>query len=198
MKAAMMLVLCGLREGRGKTPTEQADAAETRSLVTVSKVSTILFSALALAMFLSTPARSLSPGDVERVVGVMEQLAGDLGDLAYDEEAADIWYDEDAAYERRIAAAGFSQESWRDALDRTVKGYLATLDQARIDAALVPALDFEARSDLSEAQKVAAREMIAEWRAKMTNWRKEGADDAKLVRPFAVRIGRVLEGSGGG
>lgn len=197
MKAAMMLVLCGLREGRGKPPSEQAETAETQSLVTVSKVSAVLLSALALAMFLSTPARSLSPGDVERVVGVMEQLAGDLGDLAYDEEAADIWYDEDAAFERRIAAAGFSRQTWRDALDRTVKGYLATLDQARIDAALVPALNFEARADLSEAQREAAREMIAEWRAKMTDWRREGADDAKLVRPFASRIGRALEGSGG-
>ena len=198
MKTAMMLVLRGFAEGHGKTTSLQAEEAETRSLISVSKVTAVLFAALALAMFLSTPARSLSPADVERVVHVMEQLEEDLGDLAYDEEAADIWYEEDAAFEGRIAAAGFSRQAWRDAVDRTVKGYLATLDQARIDAALAPMPDFEARSDLSEAQKSAAREMMAMLSAKMAGWRKEGAADAPVVRPFASRIERALEGRGGG
>jgi hypothetical protein len=164
-------------------------------MITAAKIAAVMFAALALAMFLSTPARSLSAGDVERVVSVMEQLADDLGDLAYDEEAAEIWYEEDTAYEGRIASAGYSQQTWRTALDRTVKGYFASLNQARIDAMLAPMLDFEARSDLSESQKTAAREMVATWRAKMAAWRGEGAADAAVVRPFAGRIERALGGS---
>lgn len=76
MKAAMMLVLCGLRAGGGKTRPDQAETTETQSLVTVSKIAAVLFSAMALAMFLSTPARSLSPGDVERVGRALDGSGG--------------------------------------------------------------------------------------------------------------------------
>ena len=163
----------------------------------LSKVIAILLAAVALAMFLSSQSKALSMKEVERVVEVMEQLVEDLGDLAYDEEAAEIWFEEDAAFEGRIVAAGFSRQAWRDAVDRTMKGYFAALEQSKLDTVLAPLLEFETREGLSDAQRDAARALIADWRAKMADWRAQGAKDAGIVRPFASRIERALEGADG-
>ncbi|RST85061.1 hypothetical protein EJC49_17445 [Aquibium carbonis] len=159
----------------------------------MSKVFAILLAALALAMFLSSPSKALSAKEVERVVEVMEQLVEDLGDLAYDEEAAEIWFEEDAAYEGRIAEAGFSRQTWRQALDGTMKGYFAAIEQSKLDSVLGPLLEFESREGLTEAQRDTARALIADWRTKMADWRVQGAKDAGVVRPFASRIERALE-----
>jgi len=158
----------------------------------VVRTVTVIYAALAIITFSVTPARSLSAGEVERVVKVLEQLADDIGDLAYDEEAAEIWYEEDEAYEQRIAAAGFSRAEWIRALDATMKGYFASLSNERVAEMLAPLLEFERRQDLSEAQKAAARAMIAAWYEKMATWRAQGAADAAVVRPFAERIARAL------
>lgn len=194
MKTAMMRKRRNLRVAHDKTLSDEADETATRPSFSIARLTAILFAALSLAVFLSTPTKALSGGEVESVVGVMEQLVDDLGDLAYDEEAADIWFEEDAAYEGRIAAAGFSRKTWRQALDRTMKGFFASLGQAALDAMLAPLLEFASREDLSEAQQNAARAMIAEWQAKMADWRAQGAADADVVRPFASRIQKALGG----
>ena len=143
---------------------------------------------------LAFPALALSSGEVERVVHVLEQLAGDLGGLAYDEEAAEIWFEEDAYAENRIGAAGFSREGWQEAADRTLKAYFALMSRAEIDGLFASFTAMESRGGYSDAQREAARQMAQDMREKISAWRAEGAADASLVRPFAGRIGAALQG----
>lgn len=149
---------------------------------------------LILTIVLASQALAFGARDVERVVGLLEYLADELGDIAYDEEAADDWYDEDNGYEARIAAAGYTRDSWRTALDRTVKGYFASMSEAEVEETFAAALGIEDLENFSEEQKQAMRELLDEMRAKLARWRAEGARDAELVRPYADRIERALTG----
>ena len=73
------------------------------------------------------PGRSLTVDEAQKITELLVSLSPDLGAFAYDEEEADRWFDEDAATGGRIAAAGFNRESWKEAVDATFRGYLATI-----------------------------------------------------------------------
>ena len=115
---------------------------------------------LVLAIAVAHAAAALGTPQVRKVVAVMEALAEDGIDLAYDEEAAETWYEEDDAYRGRIAKAGFNRESWRENADRTIKGFYASLDAAEIDAIFTAMGAFRDRPDFSDDQKAAMEEFI--------------------------------------
>lgn len=152
-----------------------------------------LLAALTL-LFFQGGAFALTTEEAGRVVGTMEALLNDLGDLSYDEEAADIWFEEDEAYQGRIAAAGFSRTGWRDAVDGTMNGFYASLDRGEVEAMFAAMLSFEGRADFSDVQKAALRQMVRDTREKMARWRAAGSADATVVAPYASRIKAVLDG----
>ena len=144
-----------------------------------------------LAM-LATPALALTSGEAATVVGVLDKLRDDLGDLAYDEEAAAIWYEEDAAYGGHIAAAGLSQADWTDALDAAMKGFFAALDEAEIEAMFASLDDYGDDARFTAEQKAAIGTLTAEVRQRLGAWRLEGADDAEIMRPHVPRVKELL------
>ena len=149
------------------------------------------FVAFVLLAAFAGPSWALSAAEVENVVAVLKEIGPEIGDLAYDETAADDWFEEDEAGEGRIASAGFTAQSWRTAVDATMKGFYAALPQREIDAAFEGADAFETRADFSAEQKEAMRQLVSEWRVRMYEWRDEGADDAAVVEPYVNDI-RVL------
>src|SRR5690606_26103921 len=117
----------------------------------------------------------------------MVSLAPELGPFAWDEEEADRLFDEDSSWNGEIAAAGFSRDNWRHALDATFKGYLATIPNDVFSRRLTEALDgFDNASHLSDAQKQELRGLIEEKIAEIQLLRAEGARYADLVRPHAA------------
>jgi hypothetical protein len=158
----------------------------------VANVRKALLAFIALITF-GGMSGALTPPDVERVVTVLAALKLDMGDLAYDEEAAEVWLEEDEAGEGRIAAAGFDADEWREALDRTMKGFFAALPAQEVQAMLDTMQGFEGRSDFSRAQIEAMRALVAEARDRLMRWRREGAADADVVRPHVPRIRALLE-----
>lgn len=151
------------------------------------KVVRIIATVVAFLIF-GNSGHSLEGDEVERVVSVMEQLAEDLGGLAYDGEATTDWFEQDGLGERRIEAAGFDLASWKEAADPTIKAFYATLSETEIEAAFGAIPNFEDREDLTASQKQAIREAVAEQRALIKAWRAEGAANAALVQPFSTRV----------
>lgn len=151
--------------------------------------------ALAVILLAASPASAatLTPAEVKLVVETMRELQIDLGDLAYDDEAAADWFEEDAAGAGHITAAGFDAQSWRAALDRTMHGFYALMSDAEIDAVFEGAQGFETRDGFSEVQKQAMRELVADMRVRIDRWRREGAGDAAVVRPHAEEIRKILD-----
>lgn len=150
--------------------------------------------ALALAVvFLARPAAALTPDEAGRVVLVLETLQPDYGTLAYDEAIADDWYERDSRDRRFIAAQGFDRARWKQALDATMRGYLATVPQAEIDA-----LFAQMRARLGQAPRMSAeqRRTMNEWvdeqQADLARLRTEGAPDAVAVKPHVERLRRLL------
>lgn len=151
---------------------------------------------IGLALGLTLPARSLTADEAEKVTAVLADLSGDLGTFAYDEEEAGRIFDEDAAYNGRITAAGFSRESWQKALDETFRGYLATIPTAVFSARLTAAFDSLGKiSHLTDEQKAAVLPMFEEKIAEIQLLRAEGAAFADVTRPHAARLEALFETS---
>jgi hypothetical protein len=148
--------------------------------------------AAAAVLFASQPARALTSAEVATVVDLAEALREDLGDLAYDEQAAADWYEEDSAYQGRIAAAGFSEDRWRNLVDATMKGFFAALGRAGIDEVFAALPAYQDSDRFSPEQKQAITSAVEETRARLDAWRIEGEKDAEIVRPYVERIKAVL------
>jgi len=145
-----------------------------------------------LALTFGSSAGAFGTADVEKVVVVLEQLGRDLGELAYDEESAAAWFEEDGYGVGRIPTAGFTEKSWLEQADRTMKGYFATLPQAELDSLFARFEAVETRTDIPDDQKAAIREIYADGKAAIGRWRAEGAADAAAVQPYAPRIRALL------
>lgn len=156
-----------------------------------AKIVKILLAVIALLTFGSS-AGAFGTADVEKVVGVLEQLGADLGKLAYDDEAAAAWFEEDGYGAERIPAAGFTAQSWGEHADRTMKGFFATFTQADMDGLFARFAAVENRTDIPEDRKAAIREILADGKAALARWQAEGAADAETVRPYATRIRALL------
>jgi hypothetical protein len=148
--------------------------------------------AAAAVLFAAMPARALTAAEVAIVVDLAEALREDLGDLAYDEQAAADWYEEDSAYQGRIAAAGLSEDRWRQLVDATVKGFFAALGRAGLDEVFAALPAYQENDRISQEQKQAIATAVEETRARLEAWRLEGEKDAEIVRPYVERIKAVL------
>lgn len=142
---------------------------------------------------LASPALALTGEEAGKVVGLIEKLQPNFGTLAYDEEAADDWYERDEGEQHLIAAEGFTRASWRAALDATMRGYLAGIPQGEIDALFAELRQKLAKSPKMTAdQKRAMEEFVTQEHAELKQLRAEGAPYEATVRPFAVRLRRLL------
>lgn len=151
----------------------------------------LLAASLALGTFV-LPARALTMADVGKVVQLLGELEPELGRLAYDEEEADQWFDDDAGLEGRIAKAGFSRESWKEALDATFRGYLATIPTDRLEAAFSGLTERLDASDLNDEQKVEMRSFVETKIAETRKLRAEGLQYVDVVQPYATKLGELL------
>ena len=151
----------------------------------------LLAASLALGTFV-LPARALTMDEVGKVVQLLGELEPDLGRLAYDDEEADQWFDDDADLDGRIAKAGFTRESWKEALDATFRGYLATIPTERLETAFSGLTERLETSDLNAEQKAEMRSFVETKIAETRALRAEGRQYVDVVRPFAARLGELL------
>ena len=150
-------------------------------------------SGIGLALGLTLPAKSLTADEAARVTALLVELAPDLGPFAYDEEEADRWFEEDAAAEGKIAAAGFSRESWRMALGETFRGYLATIpDDVFAEKLAGPIRRLENTPDLADDQKAEVRAWAEEQIAETQLLRAEGDAYVETVRSLAATLDAVF------
>ena len=151
----------------------------------------LLAASLALGA-LVLPARALTVDEVAKVVQLLGELEPELGRLAYDDEEADQWFDDDAGGEGRIAKAGFDRESWKQALDATFRGYLATISAERFEATYSGMTEKLETSDLNDQQKAEMRSFIETKIAETRALRAEGARYVDAVQPYAARLNELL------
>lgn len=154
----------------------------------------VLAIALGLGVFVSPGALALSESEASRVVGLLEALQPELGDFAYDAGIAADWFEQDAENQGLIEAAGFTENSWKTAVDETFCGFLATVPEAEI---LQPFADARRRAQetksLTPSQRQAALQMADEQQTRVLKWRAEGKAFAQAVRPVASRM-RTISG----
>lgn len=133
------------------------------------------------------PAFALSAGEAQKVIELVEKLEPDRGKIAYDEEEADQWFEDDSA--GLIEKAGFSREGWKEAFDAVMQGYLALVPQSEFDAKLsVIKTRLESASGLSAEQKAAVQAMFDEQVVAIHTYRQNGRQHMDVVRPLAARL----------
>lgn len=151
----------------------------------------LLAASLALGA-LVLPAGALSLEEAGKVVQLLGELEPELGRLAYDDEEADRWFDDDAGLEGRIAKAGFTRESWNEALGATFRGYLATIASERFEATFSGLTEKVDASDLNAEQKAEMRSFVEEKIAETRALRAEGAQYVDIVQPYAAKLNELL------
>jgi hypothetical protein len=151
-----------------------------------------ILSAALIGLVLSVlPAVALSPAEAEKVIVLVEQLEPEHGQIAYDEDEADQWFEGDT--EGRIEKAGFTRESWKAAFDATLQGYLALLPQSEIDAKLgAVKASLDGASGLSADQKAAVQALYHEQVAAIRTYRLNGQKHMNIVRPLATRLAPLI------
>ena len=158
----------------------------------VSCIQRIFASAIAgigLALWLSSPARSLTAIEADKTSALLVELASEMGEFAYDEEEAGRIFEEDETMNRRIAAAGFSREQWQVSVDAAFRGFLATIPSSVFSARIAEIFArLDASSSLSDAQKAEVRAITREKMAEIQLMRAEGAAYADAVAPYADRL----------
>ncbi|ADV09970.1 hypothetical protein [Mesorhizobium ciceri] len=156
-----------------------------------------LAGALALAgmIFDSPPALALTARDASAVVGLIEALQPEFGQFAYDEEIAADWYERDAADKGLIGSAGFTADSWKVALGETMRGFLATMPVAELDAIFAKLRNaISGMRELTEAQKTETIDAIDEEVEDLMILRTEGDPFADVVRPLTPKIRSLILG----
>lgn len=137
-------------------------------------------------------AFALTAREAEQVVSILEQLKDDDVQIAYDSETADDLFEQDAEEKKLITTAGFSQASWKQALDETMKGFFATLPDADVTAMFEDmAKRLDATPDMTDEQKKAMREWWSEQRQQIATLRTEGKPYAEIVAPLSDRLKKV-------
>jgi len=145
--------------------------------------------ALVFATLQSPRALALTPHDASAVVGLIAALQPEFGQFAYDEEIAADWFQRDAAEKGLIAAAGFTAESWEVALGETMRGFLATMPMAELDAIFARLKDaISGMKEMTDAQKDETIAAVDEQIAGLMALRAEGAAFADTVRPLAPKL----------
>ncbi len=159
----------------------------------------VIAGSLAIAMLaglsllrIDRDASALTARQAESVVGILEKLKADDIVIAYDADAADDLFEQDAEEKKLITAAGFNQASWKKAVDETMKGFFASIPDAEIKTIFDDLLTrLEASPDMTAEQKKAMREMWDQQRQHMAGLREEGKPFAATVAPLAARLRKV-------
>lgn len=143
--------------------------------------------------FLATPAAALSVREAQAVVVVLEELTSETGDTVYyDEEAAEEWYQIDDETSQRIAEAGFTRETWKDAFDQTMLGFLASIPSSEFDQMFEEFVQkIDAMVELTDEQK---QEATNAWRAQtktLVELRRRGTQYAGTVSPYMSRLRKL-------
>jgi hypothetical protein len=148
-----------------------------------------------LALIAAAPldrALALTAREAEQVVSILEQLKDDDVQIAYDSQAADDLFEQDAEEKRLISTAGFSQAAWKQALDETMQGFFATLPDADVTSLFEDmARRLDAAPDMTDEQKKAMREWWGEQRQQIATLRTEGKPFAGIVAPLSARLKKV-------
>lgn len=137
-----------------------------------------------------TTAAALETREAEAVVTILERLSAETGKTVfYDEEAAQEWFEIDDESSQRIPAAGFTQDSWKEAFDQTMMGFIASIPQAELEQMMEEFADkIGELGKMTAEQKQAATEML---RAQMGNFdtiREQGARYRGAVTPYTERL----------
>jgi hypothetical protein len=133
------------------------------------------------------PAVALSLLDAEKVIALIEKLEPEHGQIAYDEDEADQWFEADST--GLIEKAGFTRESWKEAFDAVLQGYIALVPQSEIDAKLgAMKAHLDSASGLSAEQKAAVQALYHEQVAIIRTYRANGQKHVDVVRPLAARL----------
>lgn len=137
-------------------------------------------------------AFALTAREAEAVVSILEELKADDVQIAYDGEAADDWFEQDAEDKKLIAKAGFSQATWKRAVDETMTGFFATIPDAEIKTIFEDLRkQVDAASDMTAEQKKAMHEMWAEQRKQIVALREKGKPFQSTVAPLADRLRKL-------
>lgn len=152
----------------------------------------LLAASLALGTFVS-PATALTEDEAGEVTRLLNELAPEQGNFAYDEEEADDWYDRDQDQNGIIEKAGFDRDSWRRVLGETFRGYLALMPDADFQARFKQINDkLNADTTLTSEQKLEMQAMVDEQWAVITKLREQGLEFADTVRPHADLLHVVM------
>ncbi|MEO9337798.1 hypothetical protein ABFT80_10185 [Mesorhizobium sp. SB112] len=148
---------------------------------------------MAASGFLVTPAAALSVREAQAVVVVLEELTSETGDTVYyDEEAAEEWYQIDDETSQRIAAAGFTRETWKDAFDQTMLGFLASIPSSEFDQMFEEFVQkIDALVELTDEQKQEATNAWRDQTNSFEQFRKRGAKYAAVVSPYESRLRKL-------
>ena len=144
-------------------------------------------------LMLGPPAYALTKQEAVVVVKLVQALEPEFGKLAFDETAADDWFEADEQSRRRISRAGFNQDSWKAALGATVTGYIAALPEDEFRAMLATLrANAENRGTLTAEQRRAMLEFVDEGVSRLEAMRVEGEPYADIVRPLAPRLRKLM------
>lgn len=139
------------------------------------------------------PAMALTEDEVGTVTRLLGELEPEFGRIAYDETVAEEWFERDQENEGRIAKAGFTRESWKEALDATFMGYLASIPDSEFDQQMASIeARLESSATMNEEQKSAMREIMNEQFAEIRALREQGSDYIDTVRPYADHLNAVF------
>lgn len=144
-------------------------------------------------LFAGGAAHALTQEQVATVIDIVEKLSPELGTVAYDDDEADRWFEDDSGKDDLIGRAGFDQSGWKMVFDATITGFLAT----------VPEQEFISLFDTIRQRVLAAKSLNVEHREMMLQevdkqlalvgqLRTDGKPYASLVRPFSARLRKLL------
>jgi uncharacterized protein with beta-barrel porin domain len=150
--------------------------------------------AVLTAVLGALPANALTAGEAEKVVAILEQLQPATGKVAYDEEEAADIFEQDSTDQALIEKAGFSQESWKTAFDAVLKGFMASISDAEINAlfAKLSARVEAGAGTVTPEQAQAIRDMIDENLQQIQQYRQEGRQWAAFVLPLQSRLRQIV------
>ncbi|WP_027161234.1 hypothetical protein [Mesorhizobium sp. WSM1293] len=94
-----------------------------------------------------------------------------------------------------IGTAGFTADSWKVALGETMRGFLATMPVAELDAIFAKLRNaISGMRELTEAQKTETIDAIDEEVEGLMILRTEGDPFADVVRPLTPKIRSLILG----
>lgn len=151
----------------------------------------ICIAAIGLSYFAGS-AFALTGREAEMVVGILEKLKAEDVQIAYDKESADEWFERDADSKKLITKAGFSQKTWKVAVDDTMMGFFASIPDAEFKSIFDGLRKrLEGASDMTAAQKTAMRDLLNEQYKETDALRAQGKPFVATVTPFTARLRKL-------